>query len=160
MIRSTGFSKCLNQILPIHLRASRKIKTHHLHRKPTTPSVCPPKLKSQINKKTWCKINQKSLNQKQTHRQQRQKNPHLTYSPIPRNSTTPPECLQMRRSNTQLIHAAHVSVGGSTVMESIQCAIIVSGMVAGVPMIDECDLVRLQGRSIRSESEERSRLPV
>ena len=160
MIRSQGLSTCLYQILPAHLRASRKFKSHHSHRIPTTPIVHPPKLRSQINKKMRFKVNRKSLNQKETDRQQRQKDPHLTYSPIPRNSIKSPKCLQMRRSNTQLIHAAHVSLGSSTVMESIQCAITVNGMVAGVPMIDECDLVRLQGRSVRTESEERSRIPV
>ena len=143
MIRSRGFSTCLNRTLPIRLKASREIETHHLHRKPTTPIVYLPKLKIQINKDTCCKINRKYLNQKQTHRQQRQQNPHLTYSPIPRNSIMSPECLQMRRSKARLVHAVHVSVGSSTVMENIQCAIIVNGMVAGVPMIDECDLVRL-----------------
>ena len=160
MIRSRGLSTCLYQILPTHLRASRKFKSRHLHRIPTTPIVYPPKLKSQINKKMRFKVNRKSLNQKETDRQQRQKDPHLTYPPILRNSITSPKCLQRRLSNTQLVHAARVSVESSTVMESIQCAIIVNGMVAGVPMIDECDLVRLQGRSIRTESEERSRLPV
>lgn len=49
----------------------------------------------------------------------------------------------MRGSNTRLVHAAHVNVGGSTVMESIPCVTIVNGTVEGVPMIDECDLVRL-----------------
>ena len=136
MIRSRDLSTCLYQILPAQ------------------------KLKSLANKMTRCKINRKSLNQKQTHVQQQQKDPHLTYSPIPRNSITSPECLQMRRSDTQTIHAAHVRAGSSTVMESIQCAIIANGMVAGVSIIDEYNLVRLQGRSIRTGSEERIRLPV
>ena len=44
-------------------------------------------------------------------------------------------------------------------MENIQYVIVVDIMVADVPMINECDLVKLQRRFIRSESGGRSRLP-